>query len=118
MTDSARLVIRDAARWREYWSQIHSPFIPQPRMPEIDFRREMIVLAALGQRPSMGYDILIRSASRDSAGIEVKLRRINPGAGCAVGAAMGGPVDLARIPASNLRVRFTELITAPSCGGR
>ena len=114
--DSIHLVIRDGTRWRQYWDLIHRPFIPPPRLPEIDFKREMIVLAALGRRPSLGYDILIRSATRDSAGIEVQLRRSNPGPGCAMGAAVSQPVDLARIPASNLRVRFTELITTTPCG--
>ena len=118
VTDSARIVIRDSLQWREYWTRIHRPFIPPPRVPSIDFRREMIVLAALGRRPSLGYDILIRSATRDSVGIEVQLRRSNPGQGCTVGASVTEPVDLARIPASNLHVRFTELITAMPCGGR
>lgn len=116
--DSTRVVIRDRARWREYWARIHSPFVPPPREPEIDFEREMIILAALGRRPSLGYDILIRSATRDSAGIEVQLRRSNPGQGCPVSAAATEPVDLARIPASDLQVRFTELITATPCGER
>lgn len=116
--DSARVVIRDRALWREYWARIHSPFVPPPREPDIDFDREMVILAALGRRPSLGYDIRIRSVTRDSSGIEVQLRRSNPGQGCPVGAAVTEPVDLARIPASDLQVRFTELITATPCGGR
>jgi hypothetical protein len=116
--DSTRVVIRDRARWREYWARIHSPFVPPPREPEIDFSREMVILAALGRRPTLGYDILIRSATRDSAGIEVQLRRSSPGQGCTMGAAITEPVDLARIPASDVQVRFTELIMATPCGGR
>jgi len=118
VVDSTRLVIRDPRRWREYWARIHSPFVPPPREPEIDFNREMVIVAALGRRPSLGYDILIRSATRDSGGIEVQLRRSKPGLGCPVGAAITEPIDLARIPASDLRVRFTELITATPCGER
>jgi hypothetical protein len=116
--DSTRVVIRDRTRWREYWARIHRPFVPPPREPEIDFSREMVIVAALGRRPSLGYDILIRSAKRDSAGIEVQLRRSKPGQGCPVGAAITEPVDLARIPASDLQVRFTELITSTPCGER
>jgi hypothetical protein len=116
--DSTHLVIRDATRWRAYWALIHAPFIPRPREPEIDFRREMVILAALGRRPSLGYDILIQSATRDSTGIEIHVRRSNPGRGCALGAAVSAPVDLARIPASRLRVRFTELITTVPCGSQ
>jgi hypothetical protein len=118
VSDSLRVVIRDSVQWRDYWTRIHRPFIPPPRVPPIDFRHEMVVLAALGRRPSLGYDILIQSATRDSIGIEVHLRRSNPGQGCMLGASVSEPLDLARIPASNLHVRFTELITAMPCGGR
>ena len=118
VTDSVRVVIRDSVQWREYWTRIHRPFIPPPRVPLVDFEREMVVLAALGRRPSLGYDIVIRSAARDSVGIEVQLRRSNPGHGCMVGASVTEPLDLAKIPASSLHVRFTELITATPCGAR
>jgi hypothetical protein len=116
IADSTRLVIRDEVRWRDYWRRIHTPFIPPPPVPEIDFAREMIVVAALGSRPSAGYDIVIQSAERDSTGIQVVLRRSNPGRGCMVGAAVTQPVDLARLGASDLPVRFAERITTASCG--
>ena len=71
----------------------------------------MVILAALGRRPSLGYDILITSALRDSAGIEVFRVRSKPTQGCPVPAAITEPVDLARVPTSDLPVRFTERIT-------
>jgi len=118
INDSLHVVIRDLPRWRDYWGRIHSPFFPQPPAPAIDFRREMVILAALGRRPSLGYDILITSALRDSAGIEVFLVRSKPTQGCPVPAAITEPVDLARIPTSDLPVRFTERITAIPCGAQ
>jgi hypothetical protein len=116
LRDSVRLIIRDDVGWREVWRRIHSPFIPAPPVPPIDFAREMIVLASLGTRPSSGYDIIIQTAQRDAAGIEVLLRRSNPGPGCAVAAVVTQPVDLARIAVSDLPVRFAERITTATCG--
>jgi hypothetical protein len=118
LSDSVRVVIRDDARWHEYWQRIHSPFIPQPPVPPIDFAREAVVVAALGPRPNAGYDILIQAAQRDSAGIQVFLRRSNPGPGCPVSAVVAQPVDLARIAAIDVPVRFVERITTIPCGVR
>lgn len=82
----------------------------------IDFGREMVVVAALGSRPSAGYNVVIESAERDSSGIEVALRRVSPAPGCPVAAVMTQPIDLARIPASEQPVRFKETSVLVPCG--
>jgi hypothetical protein len=116
--DSLRTVVRDSVIWRQLWQQINRPFFPQPALPVVDFGREMIVVAGLGARPSGGYDVIIESAARDSAGIEVALRRAMPGPGCPVPAVMTQPLDLVRIPASGEPVRFREHTVVVPCGTR
>ena len=114
--DSLRAVVRDSALWRELWARINQPFLPAPPLPSIDFRREMIVVAALGARPTAGYDVVIEGVAQDSTGIEVVLRRQAPAPGCPVAAAMTQPIDLARIPASDHPVRFRERTVVTPCG--
>ena len=114
--DSLRAVVRDSALWRELWARINQPFLPSPPLPSIDFRREMIVVAALGARPTAGYDVVIEGVAQDSTGIEVALRRQTPAPGCPVAAAMTQPLDLARIPASDHPVRFRERTVVIPCG--
>ena len=116
--DSLRTVVRDSVIWRQLWDRINRPFFPPPALPAIDFGREMIVVAGLGARPSGGYDVIIESAARDSAGIEVALRRFTPAPGCPVAAAMTQPLDLVRIPASGDSVRFREHTVVVPCGAR
>jgi hypothetical protein len=118
VVDSVRTVVRDSADWRTLWARINRPFIPAPALPTIDFRREMVVVAGLGTRPSAGYDIVIESVEQDSTGIEVALRRESPAPGCPVAAVMTQPLDVARIPASNLRVRFRERSVVVPCDMR
>ena len=108
LVDSLRMVVRDSMAWRQLWQQINRPFIPPPALPPVDFQREMVVVAALGGEPNAGFDVVIEGAEQDSAGIEVKVRRSSPGAGCPVAAALSQPVDLARLPASERIVRFRE----------
>ena len=118
MNDSARVVVRDSVAWRRAWETIHRPFIPAPPIPRIDFNREMIVVAALGHRPTEGYGIIIEDATQDSAGVEVGIRRTVPGAGCMTAAVVTQPVDVARLPASDQPVRFRERNVVAPCGVR
>jgi len=113
--DSLRAVVRDSALWQQLWERINQPFYPRPALPSVDFRREMIVVAALGARPSAGYDVVIERVDRDSTGIEVALRRAAPAPGCPVAAVVTQPLDLARIPASDQPVRFRERTVVVPC---
>jgi hypothetical protein len=117
-TDSARLVVRDSVAWTETWRTIHRPFIPPPPVPPIDFSREMVLIAALGARPSEGYEIVFESVREDTSGIEVDLRVSGPARGCPVAAAVTQPVDLARIAASARSVRFRQRNVVIPCGVR
>jgi hypothetical protein len=117
LVDSLRLVVRDTSSWRELWQRINRPFIPQPALPAIDFDRDMVIVAALGTKPSGGYDVIIEGAEEDSAGIEVSVKRSTPGAGCALTAALTQPVDLATVPARRVPVRFRERRVEVPCGG-
>jgi len=115
MTDSARLVVRDSVAWQELWRRINKPFLPAPATPEIDFAAEMIVVAALGARPSAGHDIVIEGAAQDSAGIEGMVRRSEPAPGCPVAPAVTRPVDFARMRADRRAVRVRERQVVVPC---
>ena len=115
LTDSALMVVRDSSAWREIWQRVNRPFVPAPPAPAVDFRQEMIVVAALGRRPTAGHDIMIEGAEQDSAGIEIVVRRSEPAPGCPVAAAVTQPVDLARMRADRRAVRFRERQVVVPC---
>jgi hypothetical protein len=115
--DSQRVVIRDAAAWRRYWSAIHQPFIPPPAVPDVDFTREMVVLAAMGTRQSGGFGIRIDSTTMEPARLTVQVTQRLPGRGCAVPAVVTQPVDLVRVPATTLPVAFAERVERTDCFG-
>lgn len=116
LTDSVRAVVRDSADWSAVWRGITRPFYPPPPLPQVDFARDMVVVTALGARPTGGYDIVIEGARQDSASIEIALRTSSPAPGCPVSAAMTQPVDVATIPASPRPVRFRERSIIVPCG--
>ena len=116
LNDSVRAVVRDSTAWNELWRTINRPFYPPPPLPRVDFEHDMVVIAALGARPTAGYDIVIEGALQDSAAVEIALRTLSPAPGCPVSAAMTQPVDLATIPASPRAVRFREKSVIVPCG--
>jgi hypothetical protein len=61
ISQRARLVIRDRAEFNELWNKIMSNTSDKPPLPEVDFSREMLIVAAMGQQPS-AYEIIIDSA--------------------------------------------------------
>ena len=116
ITEDSNFVVRDSASWRQLWERINKPFIPPPALPPIDFAREMVVVAALGARPSAGYDVTIASVDRGSGGMEVNVRTRAPAPGCPVEAVVTQPVDLARVPFTSGPVRFREFNEVIPCG--
>ncbi len=115
LSDSLRLVIRDAATWRNTWEQMHRNHSPQPPLPEVDFEREMLIVAALGTRPSGGYGILLESAHEHPSHLVATIRKTSPGAGCVVTAALTQPVDIARLARREKPVHFREIHTVHEC---
>jgi protease stability complex PrcB-like protein len=111
----ARLVVRDAVTWQQVWQQIFLRESPVPSVPEIDFSREMIVVAALGSHSTGGYGILFDGASETADGISVRVNSTSPGPHCAVTGAFTQPVDVARLPLRTTKVTFVEQSHVSSC---
>jgi hypothetical protein len=116
ITEPRRAVIRDEAAWRTAWAEIWARTGPTPPpLPAIDFTRDMVVLAALGQRNSGGYSITVDSASRAAGGIVVWVTKLTPGT-CGTLAALTQPVDVVSITrmAGSVEYREREAVS-PGC---
>ena len=119
--DELRIVIRDRETWDSVWKRIcctsdqlfrnpSTSLLPLPEMlplPEIDFSREMIVVAAMGERPNGGYRIIVDSAHERDNRLELEVQNISPcGADYPI---MTAPIDIVRLPKSDLPVTFREV---------
>lgn len=112
----ARLVIRDRSEWQSVWNQMHARSSPQPTLPEFDFTRSMIVVAAMGSRSSGGYMILLEGANEDATGgVTIRVRSTSPRSNCVVTAAFTEPVDVASMPLHPGPVRFSERSVTTDC---
>lgn len=111
----ARLVVRDEVTWREVWVAIWRRHSPEPSLPEVDFSQEMLVVVALGQRPSGGFGIFADAAFMDDEELVIRVRTVAPGPRCFTTAAVTQPVDVARLPRMELAVRFRDQPEVRGC---
>jgi hypothetical protein len=114
LTESTRLVVRDAATWKTTWSRIWTA-IPAPPLPTIDFSREMVIVVGLGTRPTSGHAIVIESAATEGGSLNVVVRTDTPGPGCLSAQMLTSPVDVARVPRSDATVQFSDRNVTRNC---
>lgn len=111
-TDSIRMAIRDMATWQQVWTQATSTQGEPPPLPQVDFSREMVLLAAAGQMHP-GDQIRVDSAGV-RAGVFVAMVRIITA--CRPFPAAAYPLDVVRVARSDLEVTWSERREqAPDC---
>jgi hypothetical protein len=114
LSQRARLVIRTRDEFSKFWTQSSSYKTPPP---EIDFSREMIVIAAMGQQPSPAYQIFVDGACEVDNHIEVFVRSADySGCGMQLGV-ISTPIHIVRLRQSQLPVVFKETETSDCKGG-
>jgi hypothetical protein len=110
-----RLVIRSQERWAEVWAVIHRTRHPLPDLPQVDFRENVVVVAAMGSRPTGGFSVGIEGVARAGDDLEVLVEERSPGPGCLTTQAVTSPMVAVRIPAPTGRVRFVERQVVRHC---
>ena len=119
--DQLRLVVRDRDGWLDVWKRIHRPnpnrgsYPEPPPLPEIDFSREIVVVAAMGRRPSSAYAIIIDAAYERNDRLEVVVRSVENRKGCGAYTIITAPVDIVRLPKTERPVVFREIDVVPDC---
>lgn len=103
----ANLVITQQAEWDGIWRRIVANQGDKPPVPAVNFAREMLLVAAMGGQPSGGYAIHIDRVINNGAFLEVLVTRTSPGSRCGATAAITNPVDVVRVPTSQLPVRWS-----------
>lgn len=111
-----RQIIREAADWAEFWSRVYANRSPKPRPPAIDFKREMVIVAAMGQRGTGGYTIAIQRIYRVEKGLLVVVKETSPAAGCMLTHAFTAPVTAVRLPRLDVPMTYIETKETENCG--
>lgn len=110
--ERARLVIRDADEWEQHWQQLAGDDMPSP---VVDFDRDMVLLAAMGERSSGGYGVTIEGAFDDAGTLYVPVLEISPGSSCGVPPAVSAPVIAVAVPRMDGPVVWVERSETRGC---
>ena len=92
-----RLVIRDPATWAHFWSELGAGV-----RPDVDFRSDLVIAVAAGERSGGGHDIEVRQVGRAGGQLRIEVLETYPSTGCMTTAAMTQPVDVVMVPAAGV----------------
>ena len=87
-------VVSTAAEWQALWARTGGG----APLPEVDFDREEVIVAAAGTRPSGGHEIEVQSVRDAGARRVVVVRETAPGSGCMNTQALTQPADFVAVP--------------------
>jgi hypothetical protein len=113
--ERARIVFRDRAEFDKFWQQtFNSPTYKAPP-PEVDFSRDMLIVAAMGAQPSPVYTIIVESACEVDNKLEVLVHSTDYSlCGAQLGVVVQ-PMDMVRVPKTDLPVVFRETEIVSDC---
>lgn len=78
------------------WDLVFADHSPTPRMPEVDFARESVVMATMGLKSSGGYGVSISALEEIPEGMRLIIDAESPGSGCMTTQALTTPVHIVR----------------------
>jgi PrcB C-terminal len=96
--EARRMVIRDANGFDEAWSELGAG-----DRPEVDFTHNVVVLAALGERPTGGYEIAVSRVAQADGQLSIEVVETTPGPNCITAGPETQPVDMVIVPAAAVR---------------
>ncbi len=108
-------VIRDPASLDALWRQHTTVMSPPPPLPHIDFERDMVIAAFLGQKASGGVELQISKLDNVGGALTAHLSLTNPGKDCIVTQAFSQPYHIVVTPRHEQVIRFQVNTLTTDC---
>ena len=104
--DTAKpVVVRDTEGWKQLWRAMHGRRAPMPEVPEVDFRKHLVIGVFMGTRPTGGYSISITRIVQNEKTV-VTVREQSPGPGDMVTMALTAPYHVVVVPRVEKPIEF------------
>ena len=100
---SRYVVAQDLESFRQLWIE-HAG--SEESMPMVDFSKEMVVAAFMGEQPSGGFALNISEVAEASGRLQIRLNRSQPGPEQMVIQMLTAPAHLVAIPRRDLPIDF------------
>jgi hypothetical protein len=113
--DEAHMVVRTRAEWVDLWASATEGLEPTEDAPVVDFGRKMVLVAAMGRRPTGGFAVRIGAVFEDRERLYAVVSETSPGSGCLTTQAFTAPVSAISVPLSGKPVSFVRRSDTLSC---
>ena len=110
------LVIRDDLEFSAFWRRLWGNSDRAPKVPYVDFKKEAVIVIAMGQRSSGGHGIRGILIQRTEGTLSVVYIAFSPGPGCVTTQAGTSPVVLLRFELPAPKPRFVAQHSLTYCG--
>lgn len=115
------LLVNDDSQWEAIWKELwkgREEIGGAP--PQIDFKSQSVIVAALGGRPSGGYrvtiDVELSSPTELSILVTERKPDFKPGSKCIVTAVVTHPTSVVTVPVAAKTATFRSRTVTESCG--
>ena len=108
-------VVGDQSEFNRLWNLMWANYASPPKPPLIDFTKESVIVLALGQRSTGGYDIHAGGITYAHGSLEVIVVTSSPGTGCPVTTSFTAPVELLRLSVPVRPTKFLAQANTRNC---
>jgi hypothetical protein len=98
-------LVTDRKEWEKTWQEATGREEPLPNIPTVDFKRQYVIAAFMGERRSSGYRIEISSIVKKGRTLEVVVKKYETPGMLTV---ITDPFTLVRIPRGNFQLEIIE----------
>jgi hypothetical protein len=110
-----RFIVRDPDSWAALWPQIIGTLRPTPPAPVVDFTHDVVVVAAMGSKPTNGYEIDVEAVRLYADGAAISVREQSPAPECTVADHVTSPITAVLVPRFTGTATFAEHSAQVGC---
>jgi hypothetical protein len=111
-----RQVVDTQAAWEAVWAESSANVLPPSPAPTVDLSDHVLVVLAMGGRPTGGYAISADALSQRGADLWLTVVERSPGPGCMVTQATTAPLTVVLVPRTGGQLYLVERKATTECG--
>ena len=92
-------------------------FDRKPPIPMVDFETKQLLLVTMGEQPSGGYTIKVKSIVKSPKGMVITIEDAKPGKSCNNTSALIYPFQLIEMPKTEGKPSYIRVSTVSECEG-
>lgn len=106
--EAMRTVVRDPVIWADLWAKANAHIAPVPMAPTVDFAKEMVAFAGLGDRKTAGYSVEIVGKREEGGKLVLLVAERDPPKDAPVAAVGTAPWHAVVLAKSDLPVEWRK----------